>query len=53
MHFSNRLRVFENKALRRMGLFGLVREEVPGRQIQLNNEELLECYSLLNNWVII
>jgi hypothetical protein len=41
---ENRLRVFENRVLRR--IFGLKRDEVTREGRQLHNEELLDLYSL-------
>jgi hypothetical protein len=43
---ENRLRVFENRVLRR--LFGLKRDEVTGGWRKLHNEELHDLYSLPN-----
>jgi hypothetical protein len=40
---SNRLRVFENRVLRR--IFGPKRDEVTGRWRKLHNEELHDLYS--------
>jgi hypothetical protein len=40
---EHRLRVFENKVLRR--IFGLKRDEVTGRWRKLHNEELRDLYS--------
>jgi hypothetical protein len=40
---GNRLRVFENRVLRRM--FGLKRDEVTGGWRKLHNEELHNLYS--------
>ena len=49
MHFlrdERRLRVFENRALRR--IFGHKREEVTGEWRKLHNEELNDVYSSPN-----
>jgi hypothetical protein len=43
MRAEHRLRVFENRALRRM--FGPKRDEVTGGWRELNNEELRDLYS--------
>jgi hypothetical protein len=43
---ERRLRVFENKVLRRV--FGPKRDEVTGEWRKLHNEELNDLYSLLN-----
>jgi hypothetical protein len=45
---EQRLRVFENRVLRRM--FGLKRDEVTGEWRRLHNEELYDMYSPI--WVI-
>jgi hypothetical protein len=48
---ERRLRVFENKVLRR--IFGPKRDEVTGEWRKLHNEELNDLYSLLNIvWVV-
>jgi len=46
MREERRLRVFENRVLRR--IFGLKRDEVTGEWRKLHNEELNELYSSLN-----
>ena len=43
---ERRQRVFENRVLRRV--FGPKRDEVKGEWIKLNNEELMDLYSLPN-----
>jgi hypothetical protein len=43
---ENRLRVFENRVLRR--IFGPKRDEVTGERKKLHNEELHTLYSSLN-----
>jgi hypothetical protein len=43
---KHRLRVFENRVLRRM--LGAERDKVTGQRRRLNNEELHELYSSLN-----
>ena len=44
---KHRLRVFENRALRR--IFGPKKKEVTGERRQLHNEELNDLYSSPNN----
>ena len=46
MREERRLRVFENRVLRRV--FGSKRDEVTGEWRKLNNEELRDIYSLPN-----
>ena len=46
MREEGRLRVFENRVLRRV--FGPKRDEVTGEWRKLHNEELSDLYSLLN-----
>ena len=46
MREERRLRVFENRVLRR--IFGPKRDEVIGEWRKLHNEELSDLYSLLN-----
>ena len=46
MREESRLRVFENRVLRRV--FGPKRDEVTGEWRKLHNEELNELYSLPN-----
>jgi len=48
---ERRLRVFENKLLRR--IFGLKRDEVPGEWRKLHNEELNDLYSSPNIFQVI
>jgi hypothetical protein len=43
---DHRLRVFENRVLRRM--FGPIRDEVTGDWRKVHNEELLNLYSSSN-----
>ena len=47
MREERRLRVFENRVLRRV--FGPKRDEVTGEWIKLHNEELRDFYSLPNS----
>ena len=46
MREERRLRVFENRVLRRV--FGLKRDEVTGELRKLHNKELSDLYSLPN-----
>ena len=46
MREERRLRVFENRVLRRV--FGSTRDKVTGEWRKLHNEELSDCYSLPN-----
>jgi len=48
---ESRLRVFENRVLRRM--FGLKRDEVTGEWRKLHNEELNDLYSSPNIFRVI
>jgi hypothetical protein len=48
---ENRLKVFENRVLRR--IFGLKRNEVTRECRKLHNEELYDLYSLLSIIIII
>ena len=48
---ERRLRVFENKVLRR--IFGLKRDEVTGKWRKLHNEELNDLYSSPNIVLVI
>jgi hypothetical protein len=45
---GRRLRVFDNKVLRGIGLFGSKRDEVTGVWRKLHNEELIDLYSSPN-----
>ena len=51
MREERRLRVFENRVLRR--IFGPKRDEVTGEWRKLHNEELNELYSSLNFIILI
>jgi hypothetical protein len=46
MREERRLRVFENRVLRR--IFGPKRDEVTGKWVRLHNEELYDLYSSSN-----
>jgi hypothetical protein len=51
MREERRLRVFENRTLRR--IFGPTRDEVTGEWKKLHNEELNDLYSLPNSVLVV